>query len=362
MIRSSRRPRGARTACSVGQSRLGRGLGLEQLVDQPGLACGVGVAVGQGVAQLGVAGDDPLEAEQLVLDTVGPAADSAAPAGPPARLSRVSARSRSGPALPGDLGDEVGRRPPTLPPKSARPGPACPRPRGRVREGSAQGGAAVDDDGDREELLGEGAHRRPRVERGVEGRLHRDCAKPATSHASDVLTRGGTFSGGMSPASSSARKRSTMPLLARLVLQRLTDDATRRGRWTGCPPPCAAGRRPAGARPRLALGGLGDAGRLGLGLGAHLRDDRGALLTRGLPDPVGLGAGFGELRLVLLQSSLASAGPLRPAACHLRWPRYARRRSLPSAAPPWSCTTSTGCRRRSGRRSSRRGAGAAGSP
>ena len=52
------------------------------------------------------------------------------------------------------------------------------------------------------------------------------------------------------------------------------------------------------------MGVLDDPAGLGLGLLAHLGDDRGALLAGLLADPRGLVAGVGDLRLELLLGRL----------------------------------------------------------
>jgi hypothetical protein len=143
-------------------------------VHEVGLARGVGVAAGQRVAQAGVARDDPLEAEELVLDPVDPAR----PLGRGQErlhregLERVGEVALGGPALPGNLADQAGRGLPDLAAEEC-PGQAL-LVRGvaaGVGERAPQRGVAVDHGGHREQLLGEGVPGRPGAEHGVEGRL-----------------------------------------------------------------------------------------------------------------------------------------------------------------------------------------------
>ena len=101
--------------------------------------------------------------------------------------------------------------------------------------------------------------------------------------------------------------------LAGLVVQRLADDAAGQ---VGRQPADLAAQRHDGLLALgldLLLGGLGDPRGLGLGLAAQLGDDRRTLLARLLADARGLGAGLGELRLVLLERRLGlRPGPPRP--------------------------------------------------
>ena len=175
MTRSKRRPRGARTACSARRTVSGAALPSSSPWTRVDLARGVGVAAREGVAQTGVAGDDPLEAEQLVLDAV----DAALALGGREQrlhgeaLEGVPEVALGGPALAGHVGDEAGGGLADLSAEE-RPRQALlvGRVTRRVGEGAAQRGAAVDDGRHREQLLGEGE---PGAlgQRGVEGGLDR---------------------------------------------------------------------------------------------------------------------------------------------------------------------------------------------
>src|SRR6476620_9247536 len=94
------------------------------------------------------------------------------------------------------------------------------------------------------------------------------------------------------------------PLLAGLLLQRLAHDPA--GQVGGETTHLGAQRddRLLALGLDLLLRRLREAAGLGLGLAAHLGDDQGALLAGLLADAGSLGAGLGELRLVLLESRL----------------------------------------------------------
>ena len=125
-----------------------------------------------------------------------------------------------------------------------------------------------------------------------------------TSRASGVLTRGGDLLGLDLAGLELGEEAVDDAVLADLVLQRLADDLAREGRRQRADLLAQLDDRLLALGLDLTLGRLGDAGGLGLGLTAQLGDDRGALLARGLPDLVGLGARAGELGVVLLQRGL----------------------------------------------------------
>ena len=127
-----------------------------------------------------------------------------------------------------------------------------------------------------------------------------------TSRASGVLTRGGDLLGLDLAGLELGEEAVDDAVLADLVLQRLTDDLAREGRRQRADLLAQLDDRLLALGLDLALGRLGDAGGLGLGL-PRISATIEAPCSRGLPDLVRLGAGTGELGVVLLQRGLASA-------------------------------------------------------
>ena len=123
--------------------RLGRGLGLEQAVDERGLARRVAVAAGQRVAQRGSPATTIRSKRNSSSSTrsMRPSRSADASSVWTARLSRVSPRcALGGPALAGHLRDEAGGGLTDLAAQSARASPCL---SAASRDGSARAGAAT---------------------------------------------------------------------------------------------------------------------------------------------------------------------------------------------------------------------------
>ncbi len=297
LLQASFQATSARVCGDLGDEAQGgrRDLGPEQ-VGQQRLLAGRG-RVGQRTAQSGVGREDPAEAEQLVFDvveTAGPSASLAAAITP--SRSTASARSPARDHLASTTATVVSSASAeTLPCRRARM--VCRLLLGRTRrvgERTAQTGLTVEQRGHREELVGQRAQV-GRPGHAVEALLDLDERGPAqaTHQRTAVLE-----------PSSSSRKLVDDATLARLVLERLADDAAGEvGRQTA---DLGTELRESLRLVGLDLGvsGLDDAPGLGLGLLAELGLDLRALLASFLPEAGGLLAGLVELVAVLLKSCL----------------------------------------------------------
>lgn len=164
-------------------------LALEERRHDARLALAVGVPAGEGVPQGGVTGDDPLEAEELVLDVIDPTLGLGA--GEQARhgggLEGVAEVALVSPALLGGEGDEPDGPVADLAAEEALgQGPLRGGLTRGVGQGPAQRGVAVDDRRDREQVLGQARAVDTTGQGGVEGLLHRGggAARRSTHQAS----------------------------------------------------------------------------------------------------------------------------------------------------------------------------------
>ena len=347
------------------------------------MLAGVGPTLGQRVAQTGVAGDDPLEAEQLVLASGRPAPEPPRrrrPTRPPATPG-----CRSGPARPPSAGRPPAsrRRPPPGSPSrraASRRGPPCPPRHARGRSAARRSAMVPSSSvGDREQVLAETGPVDLPVQDALERLLDGARGGAATNRASGVLRPGApalpasptdsapagwlTFSGLMFPASSSARNRSTMRRwrassssdsptirLARSVDRRPTSPRS----WT-----IACWRSASICLCALAV--IRAASVCACSRSSAMICAPCALASSRMR--VASSRPSGSWSVVLLQRGLrGSPGPPPPWRCRPRSPRCARRRSPPAAARPASSRSSRGCRRPPGRRSARPGAGGSGRP